>query len=152
MNKNEFCRLQKTANLTNKQAVDLLGVSIATIKRWRNGTFSVPVVVIGFLEYYIKDKEIMKQAQKEYTQAITYTVQACAKKLPSIQKDHTRTIKVMNVTEYLRLNDCNITSCAKKLNVYRYTFRKYLASDYEYLIEINNDGSHRLINQPKQGK
>ena len=46
MNKNEFWRLQKAANLSNTQAAEYLGVNKSTVVRWRNGSSEVPKAVI----------------------------------------------------------------------------------------------------------
>jgi predicted transcriptional regulator len=57
MNKKEFWRLQKVANLSNKEASEYLGVSKRTIERYRVGSIEPPKAVILAMEALIKDKE-----------------------------------------------------------------------------------------------
>lgn len=54
MNKPEFWRLQKTANLSNLAVAEWLGVSKRVICKWRSGESEAPKAVIMSLEYRIK--------------------------------------------------------------------------------------------------
>ncbi len=47
--------LQKRAGLTNKEAANLFGVHIATIKRWRNGVSRPQKAAINILAKLIKE-------------------------------------------------------------------------------------------------
>lgn len=53
LNEVEFWRLQRTANLTNAQAAEWLGVNSRQITRWRN-EYEAPKAVILALKYLIK--------------------------------------------------------------------------------------------------
>lgn len=54
MNEIEFWRLQKTANLSNNQAAEWLGVKPRQITRWRAANPEAPKAVILALKYLIK--------------------------------------------------------------------------------------------------
>lgn len=57
MNKIKYFELQKKAGLSNAQASAYLGISISTIKRYRNGQIEAPKTVIMCLENYIDKME-----------------------------------------------------------------------------------------------
>lgn len=57
MNKEEFWRLQKSANLSNTQAAEYLGVNISSIKRWRNGSTQAPKAVILAMEALVEKQK-----------------------------------------------------------------------------------------------
>ncbi|MGL4735728.1 MAG: helix-turn-helix domain-containing protein [Enterovibrio sp.] len=44
-----YTALQKRLGLTNKEAADLFGVHITTIKKWRNGTHRPSVLAVNTL-------------------------------------------------------------------------------------------------------
>lgn len=54
MNKTQFWRLQKAANLSNLEIADWFEVDKKTITRWRNGKPEAPKAVIMAIEYRIK--------------------------------------------------------------------------------------------------
>lgn len=54
-NTNKCWQLQKSANLSNIQAAEYLGLNISTIKRYRNGKLSAPKTVIMALEAKVKE-------------------------------------------------------------------------------------------------
>jgi len=54
MNEIEFWRLQKTANLSNSQAAEWLGVNSRQITRWRTANPEAPKAVVLALKYLIK--------------------------------------------------------------------------------------------------
>jgi predicted transcriptional regulator len=57
----KYFELQKSAQLSNTQAAEYLGVNISTIKRYRNGKLTTPKAVLMSMEFYIS-----KQLTKEF--------------------------------------------------------------------------------------
>lgn len=54
----DFWRLQKAANLTNKQAAEFIGVNVRQVERWRVDNPPAPKAAIKLLGYYIKFGEL----------------------------------------------------------------------------------------------
>lgn len=52
-----YTALQKKAGLTNREAADLFGVHITTVKKWRNGTHRPSVLAINALIEIAKKKK-----------------------------------------------------------------------------------------------
>ena len=59
-NKIEYYQLQLEAGLSNSKAATFFKVSIATVKRWRNGKSSAPHAVIIGLKSLIQRKPVDK--------------------------------------------------------------------------------------------
>ena len=62
-NKSKFWQLQKTANLSNKQCAEYLGVNVRSIERWRLNTPSVkeaPKAAILALEGLIEKNKLIE--------------------------------------------------------------------------------------------
>lgn len=55
MNEIEFWRLQKAANLTNKECAEYLDTNIRTVGRWRVDKPKAPKAVILAMEFYISN-------------------------------------------------------------------------------------------------
>lgn len=58
MDKNEFWRLQKAANLTNKQCAELLGVTKRSIEKWRVSNPDAPKAAILVLKSIVENKPV----------------------------------------------------------------------------------------------
>ena len=58
MNEIEFWRLQKSANLSNQQCADFLGITKRTVERYRSGALKAPKACKLALMYLEKYGEI----------------------------------------------------------------------------------------------
>ncbi len=56
MTPEEFKKLQKKAGLTNQAAAELLGVSLPTISKWRNGTRRITTPMETLIKYLFGQK------------------------------------------------------------------------------------------------